>query len=148
MLREAYGNDALSQTMSGLANLQLQDLNHWLPRWKNRKSSTDYPRSCSWIHSWRSDNQDFYLVILRCLWDKIWRKRPEMWEDGSSIMTMHLHIVCCQWDNSRKRCNSYLSTTPLFTWPLPFEQCFQKWKRQWERCTAAQGYYFEWDNIQ
>jgi hypothetical protein len=28
MLREAYGNDALSQTMSGLANLQLQDLNH------------------------------------------------------------------------------------------------------------------------
>jgi hypothetical protein len=30
----------------------------------------------------------------------------------------------------------------------PFEQCFQKWKRWWERCIAVQGDYFEGDNIQ
>jgi hypothetical protein len=28
-----------------------------------------------------------------------------------------------------------------------FEQCFKKWKRQWENCFAAQGNYFEGDNI-
>jgi hypothetical protein len=29
-----------------------------------------------------------------------------------------------------------------------FEQCFKTWKRQWEKCFAAQGDYFEGDNIQ
>jgi hypothetical protein len=29
-----------------------------------------------------------------------------------------------------------------------FQQKFQKWKRQWERHIAAQGDYFEVDNIQ
>jgi hypothetical protein len=29
-----------------------------------------------------------------------------------------------------------------------FEQCFQKWKRQWERYIAVQGDYFEEDKIQ
>jgi hypothetical protein len=27
-------------------------------------------------------NQDFYLAVLRCLWDVIWRKWPEMWTVG------------------------------------------------------------------
>jgi hypothetical protein len=106
-------------------------------------------RHCAlWIRSGRSDNQDLYLANLRCLWDTVWRKRHEMWEAGSSITTMHLLTECCQWDNFGKTCNSYFSTTPPFTWPLPFEQCFQKWKRQWERCIAAQGDYFEGDIIQ
>jgi hypothetical protein len=29
-----------------------------------------------------------------------------------------------------------------------FKQSFQKWKRWWDRCIAAQGDYFEGDNIQ
>jgi hypothetical protein len=29
-----------------------------------------------------------------------------------------------------------------------FKQCFQRWKRQWERCIAAHCNYFEGDNIQ
>jgi hypothetical protein len=28
-----------------------------------------------------------------------------------------------------------------------FEQCFKNWKRQWKKCFAAQGRYFEGDNI-
>jgi hypothetical protein len=28
-------------------------------------------------------NQAFYLVVLRCLWDLLWRKQPEMWTVGS-----------------------------------------------------------------
>jgi hypothetical protein len=29
-----------------------------------------------------------------------------------------------------------------------FEQCFQKWRKRWQTCIAAQGDYFEGDNIQ
>jgi hypothetical protein len=29
-----------------------------------------------------------------------------------------------------------------------FKQCFQKWERKWESFIAAQGNYFEGDNIQ
>jgi hypothetical protein len=29
-----------------------------------------------------------------------------------------------------------------------FKQCFQNWKRRWERWIAAKGEYFEGDDIQ
>jgi hypothetical protein len=41
-------------------------------------------RHCAlWVRSWRSVNQDFYLAVLRCLWDAVWRTWPEMWTVGS-----------------------------------------------------------------
>jgi hypothetical protein len=48
-------------------------------------------------------NQDFYLVVLRHLWDAVQRKRPDMCTTGSwllhhnnALLTQH-----CQLDNSR-----------------------------------------------
>jgi hypothetical protein len=32
-------------------------------------------------------NQDFNLIILRSLWDPVWRKWPEMWTVGSWYLT-------------------------------------------------------------
>jgi hypothetical protein len=39
-------------------------------------------------------------------------------------------------------------TPSLMRITTSFQQCFQKWGRQWERCIAAQGDYSEEDNIQ
>jgi hypothetical protein len=34
----------------------------------------------------QTTNQDFYLAVLRCLQDAVWRKWPEMWTVGSWLL--------------------------------------------------------------
>jgi hypothetical protein len=86
-------------------------------------------RHCAlWIHSWKSDNQNFHLAVLRCLWDMIRRKRREMWTawGGSSITIMHLLTQQCQLHNSWQNIqflplhNPHIHlTSPLWLFSIP-----------------------------
>jgi hypothetical protein len=66
-----------------------------------------------WIHYWWSVNQDFYLAVLRHLWDAIWRK---WWEADSSNKRIRLLTEQIILD---KIFNLYPPIIPLFTWHFP-----------------------------
>jgi hypothetical protein len=95
-------------------------------------------RDCAlWIHSWRSDNEDFYLAVLRCLQDAAWRKWPKMW-----AVPTHTAMSVCQLDNSWQNVQVLPFCNPLFTWPLPSRFFyFLNWKLPLKKKISDSGGY-------
>jgi hypothetical protein len=76
-------------TVSSVAELQLQDQNLWLPRWKRYpwKSSTDCPRSCkrSWnIHWFMPHNFNKRFMNASGI-SKICAKTLDWWSETATI---------------------------------------------------------------
>jgi len=49
--------------------------------------------------------------------------------------------------NSRKEVMKKLKTALMAILTIKFQKCFESWIKRWHKCVAADGEYFEGDNI-
>ncbi|KAG5333497.1 GVQW3 protein, partial [Acromyrmex heyeri] len=145
MLQKCYGDDTLSKTQwyerfkSGREAVE-DDARPGRPSTSKTDENVDEGRTKG-----QTVNKEYYLGVMKRLCEAIRKKRSALWGNNSWI----LH------DDNAPSHNALIirefllkSLEALMAIPkTDFQKSFEGWIKRWHKCIAADGDYFEGDNL-